>query len=234
MERATALARPTALAAGGAIALLGAVGGGVPGLLYSADGRSGPGWTALSFAVGAASVLSGFSPRHRMLAWISACCWVLLAIATVAPGSLTGFVGPAECLFLATAAMSGAASRKLGLPLAGAAAVMLVLFGTIHLVHSDAIASLVPPFVPYPDRVPFATGALMVAAGMAMPWRRARRPFVLAVALMFAAWVPLVHGARLAASPTDTFEWQFALMAVALAAGLVFVAGPYEQARLRD
>jgi uncharacterized membrane protein len=63
------------------------------------------------------------------------------------------------------------AGQRLGV---GALVAFYALAGVAHLVVTDAMARIVPPFVPYPQAVVIATGMceLLGAAGLVLPrWR---------------------------------------------------------------
>lgn len=99
---------------------------------------------------------------------------------------------------------------------------MLVLFGAIHLTHVEAIAGLIPDFVPGAAIWPWITGGVQIVAGIACLAGRGVWVTAGAIALMYLAWLPIVHAPRLLASPESTFEWTFALTALALAGSVGF------------
>jgi uncharacterized membrane protein len=111
---------------------------------------------------------------------------------------------------------------------------MLMLFGAIHLTHIDVIAGLIPDFVPGASLWPWITGGVQVVAGLACVIGRGNSIAAIVVALMYAAWLPVVHAPRLLASPDSTFEWTFALTALALAGVALVVAKQAAQTQLED
>ena len=147
--------------------------------------------------------------------------------------SLTAFVGPFECVVIGLAALQ-TGRWPLRAALAGCAAVMLVVFGLIHLTRPAEIASLIPSWIPATRVVPVATGVLQVIAGAATVWKRTRPVAAAAAAALFASWLPLVHAARIAARPGDVFEWQFAFMAMTLAGSLAVLAAHSQTGRAFD
>jgi uncharacterized membrane protein len=117
-----------------------------------------------------------------------------------------------------------ASSNRLGLPqtqltnLRRPFAVTLLFYGMVHMFHRALIAGLIPAWIPGAGAWPWITGSIMVAAGIALLAGRAAELASLAIAAMFASWILIVHLARLAGNPAGSFEWSFALTALALAA----------------
>lgn len=102
---------------------------------------------------------------------------------------------------------------------------MLLLFGAIHLLHRETIASLIPEWIPGAAYWPWLTGSGSALAGAACVAGRGVRFAAGAVALMYVSWLPLVHAQRLTAAPASLFEWTFALTALALAGAALAIAG---------
>jgi hypothetical protein len=111
---------------------------------------------------------------------------------------------------------------------------MLILFGAIHLTHVDVIAGLIPDFVPGVLLWPWITGGVQVLAGVACVAGRGVFMAGAAISAMYAAWLPIVHGPRLLASPESAFEWTFALTALALTGVALTVASPAVRTQLQD
>ena len=104
------------------------------------------------------------------------------------------------------------------------AATMLMLFGTIHIVQAQALAELIPNWIPLRHHIPYLTSTLMVAAALAFGSIRTRRQAARIIALMFLSWLPLVHLERLMRHPASFEEWRFALTALALAGALLLIS----------
>lgn len=178
----------------------------------------------------AAAILTRGRPCH----WLGPILFWLALLAVGVRGaaqlpSMTAAVEPSEALVIALAigvGNFGSVARWQSEVLAAAIAAMLILFGAIHLMEAAALSGLVPSWIPARQFVPYLTGAILVAAGVAIPVRRFRRTAALAVALLFLSWLPLLHAERLLADPGSLFEWRFALTALALAGALLIVAGP--------
>jgi uncharacterized membrane protein len=140
------------------------------------------------------------------------------------PASLTTWVPLAELLTFAVAALSGVRGHASGRPLRACLGSALLLFGAIHLQFHDAIASMIPQWIPWAGALPFATGVIQLAAGLAILLGRGTRTAGTGVGLLFLSWLPLVHAPRLIGNPFDNGEWSFALIALALA-GCALMAG---------
>lgn len=95
--------------------------------------------------------------------------------------------------------------------------VMLILFGAVHWLYPDAIAGMIPAWLPGQTLWPWLTGAVQVGAGVMIltGFQGALAAFV--IGLMWLSWVAVVHALRLFAAPADLFEWTFMLTAVTLA-----------------
>ena len=111
--------------------------------------------------------------------------------------------------------------------------IALVIFGLLHLVYNEAIASLIPSWVPLAGVWPFVTGTIQLAAGVSLAGAGPRlfapgdalagMPEAL-VGGMYATWVLLLHLPAVAANADDAGEWSALLMATALSALAVLFA----------
>lgn len=204
----------------------------LPGLQPLPDGApalAAPAWGALLTLAAVGMIL-----RMAAAAWAMATLWFAALALTVlaafaAPGVLA-LVPVAQtaafAIFAATQARNAPALLRIAFGL------MLVLFGVIHLTHRDIIASLIPDWILFPAYWPWVTGGVNVAAGLACLASRGVWLGAGAIALMYGAWLPTVHAPRLLGSPQSTFEWTFALTALALAAiALQIAANGYERNR---
>ncbi len=157
------------------------------------------------------------------LSWVAAC--VLATIAALgSPDDLLGYVPVAEtAAFLAFALWRWDETRIWPI-LRVAFGAMLILFGVIHLMHREAIGSLIPEWIPGASYWPWLTGGGSVLAGLACVLDRGVASAAGAVAVMYLSWLPLVHAPRLLGEPS-LFEWTFALTAIALAGVALAIAG---------
>ena len=145
--------------------------------------------------------------------------------ALAGPFDLTAWVPPAEAIAFAAACYARARAPAGGVVLRLAFGMMLVLFGVVHLMHRDIIASLIPAWIPYAEHWPWLTGGVNLLAGAALILNRFTTPAALAIAAMFGSWLPLVHAERLLGAPDSLFEWTFALTALGLAGAALTIAG---------
>lgn len=154
------------------------------------------------------------------------------------PGSASVRVAALEVLVLAAAYRRLAGTPSAGqlatsqsawitrAPAAGRIAfgLMVVVFGVTHLMYREAIAGMVPAWMPGRAHWPWVTGVVQVAAGAALLSGAQARLAALLVATMFGSWIFLVHAQRLAAQTANVNEWVFALMAVLLTGAALVVA----------
>jgi uncharacterized membrane protein len=166
------------------------------------------------------------------LHWTVALAFVVVSV-TANVADPTAYVPLAQSLVFAVFALSlWRASMRTALRLAFGA--MLVLFGAIHFAYVDAIAGLIPDFVPAASLWPWLTGGAQVMVGIALLIGRYVWPGALAIAAMYVAWIPIVHAPRLAADTQSTFEWTFALTALALAGVALAIAGASKLSAARN
>lgn len=101
----------------------------------------------------------------------------------------------------------------------------LIFYGFVHLILHDVVAGLIPDWLQQPWVWPYLTGSLMLAAGLGLVAGRLVVEMALMIAGLFASWIPIIHLGRLAAHPGSSFEWTFALSAVAMTGIALMVAG---------
>ena len=94
---------------------------------------------------------------------------------------------------------------------------MLILFGAVHWMYVEAIAGMIPEWIPGRQVWPLFTGAANIAGGLAIASGVLARPASALVGAMFASWIFLVHTPRLLAEPGDRGEWIACALAFALA-----------------
>lgn len=210
------------LAGAAAIALVGLVSGSeFPGTSHVAPWIS----QGLSSVVVVAALLG--SVGHRTHPWFAVigASFALAGLVSLTsffedPWQSTNWVVTAEAFTLAWASFQTITGRQ---HLAGLLipSLMLVIFGTVHLIERVAVGSLVPSWVPASQYVPIATGLVMILLGLAILARIELRSTFVAVAAMFASWIPLIHAGRLLSDPGSAFEWAFAAMCVALTGSML-------------
>jgi uncharacterized membrane protein len=222
------IAQPLVLLASATIFAAAALDRQLPQPWFAAAGN-GVATTVIGIVVVAAGVFAARrSALSDSLTWTIAVAWFAAtsacAFAILASGPSVGvIVALVEGAVLFAACLTLARGRTPAI-LHYLLSAMLILFGAIHLLWHDAIAQLVPDFMPFGIAWPWVTGSLQLAAGLAsISIRLAKIAFPL-VAVMFLAWIPIVHLPRLLDDPS-TGEFSFAAMAVALAGCLLLAAG---------
>jgi uncharacterized membrane protein len=93
---------------------------------------------------------------------------------------------------------------------------MLIVFGVVHWMYVEAIAGMIPEWMPGRALWPWVTGAANIAGGLALVSGVMARTAAALVGAMFASWIPLVHLPRLLAAPGDRSEWVACALAFAL------------------
>lgn len=114
--------------------------------------------------------------------------------------------------------------------------VTLPVFGLLHFVYHDYVASVIPSWIPAPQFWAYFTGVAHVAAGLAIVTGvRARLASVL-LGLMFGSWVLILHLPRVAAALNSRPEWTSLFVATAMcgSAWLVVASLTRERERLPE
>jgi uncharacterized membrane protein len=160
---------------------------------------------------------------------------LLLMHAAVAYGSRTwpsvvGWVSIAELLGIA----AGLVALRPRTPESARAApvivgAMLILFGVVHWLYVDAIAGMIPAWMPGRTVWPLLTGTANIAAGLAIASGVLARPASALVGAMFASWILLVHTPRILAASGDRSEWVACALAFALTGVVWTVNGALHQ-----
>ena len=216
-----------ALIAAASIALSGALEEGQPALLFPDGVRGAVFWRIACLATATLTVIVSVVRYQAGPTWAAASLWTVAAVVSLAqssPLALTSLVAPVECLFIAALALTKHEQRVAQGMLVGVAAALLLIFGAVHLSNVAAIAALVPTWIPGGQIWPYLTGSTQLIAGLCICLKPSRAVAAAAIAVMFASWLMLVHIPRLLTQPTDSFEWQFALMALSLALGFFYLA----------
>ena len=176
-------------------------------------------------------------------AWLAALLlagWTLLHVPGVVrkPASIADWLGVAESVAMASAALMLAASRfgaaaagkvrRVGAILFGLSA---LVFGLSHFAYADFTASMIPAWLPQRVALAWLTGAAHALAGLAI-LADIRRTLAAALeGLMMASFVALVHLPRVLAHPDSRFEWTMLFVALTLSASAGLVAALSARAR---
>jgi uncharacterized membrane protein YphA (DoxX/SURF4 family) len=165
--------------------------------------------------------------------------WILLTLLffvhtpglVAEPDNAVRWVSALEVLGLLAACMLIAAPDRADCRLVGRLMVglMLIVFGAVHWLYVEAIAGMIPEWMPGRTLWPWVTGAANVAAGLALVSGLMARLASALVGAMFASWILLVHLPRLLATPGERGEWVAAALAFALAGVVWTVQGALSQ-----
>jgi uncharacterized membrane protein len=157
-------------------------------------------------AVLALSLIAGYAP-------------ILIA----APRNGGAWTGAFEVVAIA------AAAARLGFPARPALgrlgfAVALPVFGLLHFIYVDYVASVIPKWLPGHVFWAYATGVAHVAGGAALLTGIQARLAAILLAVMFGTWVVILHLPRALAAFDHRGEWTSLFVALAMCAGSVLLA----------
>ena len=85
-------------------------------------------------------------------------------------------------------------------------AITLPIFAALHYFFRDYVASVIPSWIPAHDTMAYATGAAMLAAGLAILTGVQARLAATLTAVMFGLWFAILHVPRLVDHPASG-EW---------------------------
>jgi uncharacterized membrane protein YphA (DoxX/SURF4 family) len=104
-------------------------------------------------------------------------------------------------------------------------ALCLPVYGLVHFLYPQAVASWLPKWLPAHMFWAYFTGVAHVAAGLAILSGVLARLGARLFALMVTSWVFLLHIPRVAATPHDRHEWITLFIAVVISGAAWIVAG---------
>lgn len=138
------------------------------------------------------------------------------------PMNIAAWLGAAEPFAIAMGALCIALVRTHGNALVDACVrafgAACVVFGASHFAFAEFTASMVPSWLPERLALAYATGAIHAGCGLAM-LVGVQRVFASVIeAAMMTSFVLLVHVPRIAANPSNRFEWTMMFAAVLLSA----------------
>lgn len=179
--------------------------------------------SALLIAGGGLLITDRVRVASRLLLALIA-IWVLAFYAPVLiahPRAGGVWTGMFEVIAMASglAVLIGAA-----LPARIAFGVSLLVFGLMHVIYSDYVASVIPGWIPGHTFWAYATGAFHVAGGLALLAGICARPAAILLTAMFGSWVVLLHVPRAVAAGAVRAEWTSTVVALAMVGtSLLFV-----------
>jgi uncharacterized membrane protein YphA (DoxX/SURF4 family) len=100
--------------------------------------------------------------------------------------------------------------------------------GVMHFVFFQFTADFIPAWIPGHDFWAAFTGAAQIAAGLAILSGVLARLAATLTGVMYASWAVLVHIPRIEAHPASRQEWTSVVIATALCAGALVVAGAFK------
>jgi uncharacterized membrane protein YphA (DoxX/SURF4 family) len=74
--------------------------------------------------------------------------------------------------------------------------ISIPVFGVLHLVYAENVASLVPPWYPWPLFWAYATGVAQIAGGLAIAWNVWSRLAAILAGSMYLGWALTLHAPR--------------------------------------
>ncbi|MEO7735506.1 MAG: DoxX family membrane protein, partial [Kofleriaceae bacterium] len=95
----------------------------------------------------------------------------------------------------------------------------LPVFGLLHVIYVDYVASVIPGWLPGHVFWAYATGAAHAAGGLALATGVRARLAAVLLAVMFGTWVVILHLPRALAAAEPRAEWSSLFVALAMCAG---------------
>jgi uncharacterized membrane protein len=196
-----------------------------------------PDRAALATTTGVAEILIALAllvPASRTMAAVAAASlyafWSLLHAPDIVshPTNVATWLGAGEPFAIAIAALGLAFMRTMNAALfdicVRAFGAACIIFGASHFAYAEFTAAMVPKWLPQPLLLTYATGTLHAGCGLAL--LVGFRQFFAAVieAAMMSSFVLLVHGPRVAAAPSNRFEWTMLCAALLLSASAWIIA----------
>lgn len=103
----------------------------------------------------------------------------------------------------------------------------LLVFGAMHFVYHDFVASFIPAWFPYRPLLATLTGLAHIAAGLAILSGVLARLGATLAGIMYLSWVLVLHIPRVVAMPKDPFEWNGVFVAAMLSGAAFIVAATF-------
>ena len=101
----------------------------------------------------------------------------------------------------------------------------LPVFGILHFIYIDYVASVIPDWIPGHVFWGYLTGVAHIAAGLAIVSGIQARLAATMLGIMFGSWVLILHIPRVAVRLHDPNEWCSMFIATALCGGAWLIAG---------
>lgn len=160
--------------------------------------------------------------------------WALLCIPQVIAtwrgraGLQAELLGMTSGLFILAALSGPTVNRTMVLIFRYAFGLCMPVYGLVHFLYPEAVASWVPNWLPGHLFWAYFTGVAHCAAGLAVLTGVLARLATKLFAIMISLWIVLMHIERVAATPHDRHEWTTLFIAVAICGAAWVLAGSYE------
>lgn len=193
--------------------------------------------TGLAMAAGIRVRMAAVALAVLLLSWLLGLLWTDLLLH---PGDGDAWTCAFETLamFGATLALAANAPHDTSLPTAlqrlsarSAAvgrtcfALSLPVFGVLHFVYHDYVASVIPAWIPAHMFFAYFTGVAHFAAGVAILFRVKARLAALLAGTMYGTWALILHIPRALTHLHQQPEWTSLCIAVTLSGAAFVVAG---------
>jgi uncharacterized membrane protein len=206
-----------------------------------------PAHATFAYLHGAILIIGGlgllFDKTVRYAAFVLGAVWLLWAVLCVplVIGSWRGRSGLEAEVFgltcglfvLAGLSRTPVSDRTLVVVARYAFALCLPVYGMVHFLYPQAVASWIPKWLPAPMFWAYFTGAAHVAAGLAILTGVLARLGASLFAVMLTSWVFILHIPRVAATPHDRHEWLTLFIAVVISGAAWVVAASMTESPTR-
>ena len=226
---------------------------GIPVMRLETLARSFP-WPygmTVGYVTGAIVILAGiglmFAERAKLSATIFAMLTLLWVVAVHLPRLVPTIIhgqywsGFAECFcaFSAAWVLSSIMPPRLitnmwdriidnGIPIGRICfGLALVVFGVLHFVYHDFVASFIPVWFPHRPLLATLTGLAHIAAGLAILSGILGRLGATLAGIMYLSWVVVLHIPRVVIMPKDPFEWNGVFVATMLSGAAFIVSATF-------
>ena len=194
--------------------------------------------------IGGAEILIALAlviPASRTMAAVAASSlyifWALLHAPKIvdSPMNVAAWLGAAEPFAIAMGALALAFSRTMNSTLFDGCVrtfgVACIIFGASHFAYAEFTAQMVPSWLPEQLLLAYVAGAIHAGCGLALLVGLLRQFAIIIEAAMMSSFVLLVHVPRVAAAPSNRFEWTMMCAALLLTSAAWIIAAEFRANR---
>jgi uncharacterized membrane protein len=194
--------------------------------------------------IGGAEILTALAllvPPSRTMAATAAAAlyvfWSLLHTPKIvdSPMNVAAWLGAAEPFAIAMGVLALAFARTMNTTLfdicVRAFGGACIIFGASHFAYAEFTAAMVPSWLPEQLLLAYATGAVHAGCGLALLIGFSRLIAAIIEAAMMSSFVLLVHVPRVAAAPSNRFEWTMMCASLLLTASAWIIASEFRANR---